>query len=101
MKRVMNWVLAAILTICGSSVFVACSNDDNPVAPQNKPLPKVSKVYSSSMVKAESNVAEPPPEERASGRLSMKKLTNVHCFMIFNGRVTVWKAYRPLKDHGC
>ena len=57
MKRVMNWVLAAILTICGSSVFVACSNDDNPVAPQNKPLPKVSKVYSSSMVKAESNVA--------------------------------------------
>ena len=52
----MQWVLAATLTICGASVFVACSNDDNPVAPQDKPLPKVSKIYSSSVVKAERNV---------------------------------------------
>lgn len=57
MKKMMNRVLAAILTICGSSVFIACSNDDNPVVPQDKPLPKVSKIYSSSTVKAERNVA--------------------------------------------
>ena len=56
MNRMMQWVLAATLTICGASVFVACSNDDNPVAPQDKPLPKVSKIYSSSVVKAERNV---------------------------------------------
>ena len=31
MKKVMNWMLAAILIICGASVFTACSsNDDNP-----------------------------------------------------------------------
>ena len=30
MKKIMNWVLAAIL-ICGATVFTACSsNDDNP-----------------------------------------------------------------------
>ena len=52
----MQWVLAATLTICGSSVFVACTNNDNPVAPQDKPLPKVRKIYSSSVVKAERNV---------------------------------------------
>ena len=53
----MQWLLAATLTICGASVFTACSKDDNPVAPQDKPLTKVSKVYFSSTVKAESNVA--------------------------------------------
>ena len=55
MKRLKLWVMAAIL-ICGASVFTACSNDNNPVAPQDKPLPKVSKIYSSSVVKAERNV---------------------------------------------
>ena len=55
MKRIMQWVMAATL-ICGASVFTACSNDNNPVAPQDKPLPKVSKIYSSSVVKAERNV---------------------------------------------
>ena len=32
MKKIMNWVLAAII-ICGASVMTACSsdNDDNPV----------------------------------------------------------------------
>lgn len=57
MRKMMNWVMAAILSICGASVFTACSNDDNPVAPKDKSLPKVSKIYSSSMVKAERNVA--------------------------------------------
>lgn len=52
----MQWLLAATLTICGSSVFVACTNNDNPVAPQDKPLPKVSKIYTSGVVKAERNV---------------------------------------------
>ena len=54
--RLMQWVITATLTICGASVFVACSNNDNPVAPQDKPLPKVRKIYSSSVVKAERNV---------------------------------------------
>lgn len=52
----MNWVMATIL-VCSASAFTSCSiNDDNPVAPQEKPLPKVSKIYSSSTVKAERNV---------------------------------------------
>ena len=29
MKKMMNWVLAAILCICGASVFTAYTNDDN------------------------------------------------------------------------
>ena len=53
MRKMKQWMMAAILAICGASVFTACSKDDNPVAPQDKPLPKVSKIYSSSMVKAE------------------------------------------------
>ena len=57
MKKMMNWVIAAILSICGASAITSCStNDDNPVAPQEMPLPKVSKIYSSSVVKAERNV---------------------------------------------
>ena len=32
MKKIMNWMLAAIL-ICGASVFTSCGNDDNPVEP--------------------------------------------------------------------
>ena len=30
MKKIMNWMLAAII-ICGASVFTSCTNDDNPV----------------------------------------------------------------------
>ena len=32
MKKILNWVLAAIL-VCGSSVFTSCTsdNDDNPI----------------------------------------------------------------------
>ena len=34
MKRMYAWMLAAILTVCGESVFTACSsNDDNAVQP--------------------------------------------------------------------
>ena len=34
MKKIMNWVLAATLCICGASVFTSCTNnDDNPAAP--------------------------------------------------------------------
>ena len=29
MKKMMNWVLAAIL-VCSTSVFTSCTNDDNP-----------------------------------------------------------------------
>lgn len=45
MKKILNWVLAATL-VCGSSVFISCSNEDNPVSPipEEKPL-RVSKVY--------------------------------------------------------
>ena len=32
MKKIMNWMLAAIL-ICGASVFTSCSNSDDPVTP--------------------------------------------------------------------
>ena len=37
MKKIMHWVLAAIL-ICGASVFTACTNDtsDNPAQEQAK-----------------------------------------------------------------
>ena len=29
MKKIMSWVLAAILCICGASVFTSCSNDNS------------------------------------------------------------------------
>ena len=36
MKQMRLWVIAAILTICGASVLIACSSDDdNPVDPTN------------------------------------------------------------------
>ena len=33
MKKILNWMLAAIL-ICGTSVFTSCANDDNPAQEQ-------------------------------------------------------------------
>ena len=33
MKKIMNWMLAAIL-ICGASVFTACTSNENNPAPQ-------------------------------------------------------------------
>jgi YD repeat-containing protein len=53
----MKWVLAATMIFCGASVFTACSNEDTPVAPE-KSLPKISKVYSATMVKAERKVGD-------------------------------------------
>ena len=35
MKRLMLWVMAAIL-ICGATVFTACGNDDKPVVSDDK-----------------------------------------------------------------
>lgn len=35
MKKIMYWVLAATL-VCGTSVFTACSNEDNPVEKQDQ-----------------------------------------------------------------
>lgn len=38
MKKILNWVLAATLTICGASVFTSCTSDseDNPAQEQAK-----------------------------------------------------------------
>ena len=38
MKRIVQWVFAATLTICGASIFTSCSsdNDDNPAQEQAK-----------------------------------------------------------------
>ena len=33
MKKIRQWVLAAILTICGSTIFTSCSSEDDPVIP--------------------------------------------------------------------
>ena len=45
MKKIMNWMLATILT-CGASVFTSCSNSDNPVTPvDNKKCMRVEVVY--------------------------------------------------------
>ena len=32
MKKIMNWMLAAIL-VCGASVFTSCNSKDNPITP--------------------------------------------------------------------
>ena len=41
MKRMKLWMLAAILVICGASVFTACtSNDDNPTIPSHQEMEK-------------------------------------------------------------
>ena len=33
MKKIRQWALAAILTICGSTIFTSCSSEDDPVIP--------------------------------------------------------------------
>ena len=33
MKKIMYWMLAAILVICGGSVLTSCTNDDDPIVP--------------------------------------------------------------------
>ena len=38
MKKIMNWVLAAILIISGANVFTSCANDDNPAPPSQQEL---------------------------------------------------------------
>ena len=39
MKKMYVWMIAAILTICGASVFTSCtSNDDNPTTPNQQKL---------------------------------------------------------------
>ena len=44
MKKIMNWMIAAIL-ICGASVFTSCSsNDDNPVNPVEPDLNVAEKI---------------------------------------------------------
>ena len=40
MKKMMNWMLVAIL-ICGASVFTSCSTDDNPVNPADNLAEKI------------------------------------------------------------
>ena len=49
------WAIATLMSC--ASVFTACTTNDNPVTPQEKPLPKVSTIYTASTVKAERNVA--------------------------------------------
>jgi len=46
MKKIMDWLLAAIL-ICGASVFTSCSNSDDPVTPpvDNKKCSRVAVIY--------------------------------------------------------
>ncbi len=46
MKKIMNWMLAAIL-VCGASVFTSCSTSDDPVTPpaDNKKCSRFEVVY--------------------------------------------------------
>ena len=36
MKKIFQWVLAAILVISGTSVLTSCTNDDDPVVPTDE-----------------------------------------------------------------
>ena len=36
MRKIMHWVLAAILIICSQAVFTSCSNDDTPINPEQE-----------------------------------------------------------------
>ena len=50
MKRMVQWVIAAALMICGTSVFTSCDNNsDNPVNPDpsEKTVPRISKIFRS------------------------------------------------------
>lgn len=49
------WAIATLISC--ASVFTACTTNDNPVTPQEKPMPKVSTIYTASTIKAERNVA--------------------------------------------
>ena len=35
-KKIMNWMIAAILTICGGGGLTSCSNEDNPTNKQQE-----------------------------------------------------------------
>ena len=36
MKKTTNWMLAAILVICGTTLLTSCSNDDTPITPEKE-----------------------------------------------------------------
>ena len=36
MRKILNWLIAAILTICGATVFTSCSNDDTLITPEQE-----------------------------------------------------------------
>ena len=49
MKKIFNWMLAAIIT-CGASVFTSCTNSDNPVVPVEPDLNVAEKITGKWMV---------------------------------------------------
>jgi len=36
MRKSYAWVLAAILAVCGATVFTSCSNDDTPITQEQE-----------------------------------------------------------------
>ena len=72
MKRFMNWMLAAIL-ICGASVFVSCSESDNPVAPVEPDLGVAEKIIGKWMTAEENGQPMPTNKKRVFTFVSATK----------------------------
>ena len=78
MRKVFNWLMAAILTLCGMGALVSCGNSDNRTTPNVTPLTKwqAGKIVSAEAVEAYGGIdkcfaAEPIPDdvwERMQGK---------------------------------
>lgn len=78
MRKVFNWLMAAILTLCGMGALVSCGNSDNRTTPNVTPLTKwqAGKIVSAEAIEAYGGIdkcfaAEPIPDdvwERMQGK---------------------------------
>ena len=60
MKKIMNWMLVAIL-ICGTTVFTACTNEDNPATP----IENLSEKIIGKWITADVNGKDTPTNEKS------------------------------------
>jgi hypothetical protein len=63
MKKISTWMLAAILTLCGTTMLTSCSTDDNPAQP-SKPAVEAKDIVGQWIMELQGGTVEPAdPEE--------------------------------------
>ena len=74
MKKIMNWMLAAIL-ICGASVFTSCTASDNPAQPVEPDLNVAEKIIGKWMLAEMDGLPVPTNQKVVQTFLSATKVT--------------------------